>query len=50
MKWSDLGESVALFFSDIVIRSNNNQINDISVFISWLVNDMDKVIKTMISH
>ena len=32
---------------DVIVRSNNNQVNDLTALISELINDMDKVIKTM---
>ena len=31
---------------DVIIRSNNNQVNDVTAPVSWLINDLDKVIKT----
>ena len=33
---------------DVVIRSNNNQVNDMTAPVNWLINDLDKVIKTKI--
>ena len=32
---------------DIVIRSKNNPLNDITVFMNGLINDLDKVAKTI---
>ena len=32
---------------DIVIRSKNNPLNDITVFMNELINDLDKVAKTI---
>ena len=31
---------------DVIIRSNNNPVNDMSAHVSGLINDLDKVIKT----
>ena len=31
---------------DIMVRSNNNQVNDMTTLMSGLINDSDKVIKT----
>ena len=33
---------------DAVVRSNNNPVNDMTVLMSGLINDLDKVIKTKI--
>ena len=30
---------------DVIIKLNNNQVNDMAAFMSGLVNDIDKVIK-----
>ena len=35
---------------DAIIRSNNNPVNDITAPVSWLINDLDKVIKTKSSQ
>ena len=35
---------------DVIVRSNNNQVNDMTSPVSWLINDMDKVIKTKSSQ
>ena len=35
---------------DIVVRSNNNPVNDMTAPVSWLINDLDKVIKTKSSQ
>ena len=31
---------------DVVIRSNNNSVNDMTVLMSGFINDLDKAIKT----
>ena len=31
---------------DVIVRSNNNPVNDMSAPLSGLINDLDKVIKT----
>ena len=31
---------------DFVVRSDNNPVNDMTAPVSWLINDLDKVIKT----
>ena len=31
---------------DVIIRSNNNQVNDMTAIMSGLINDLDKAIKT----
>ena len=31
------------FFMDVIIRSNNNPVNDMTAPMSWLINDLDKV-------
>ena len=31
---------------DVIIRSYNNPVNDMTVLMSGLINDLDKVIKT----
>ena len=34
------------FSMDVIVRSNNNPVNDMIAPVSWLINDLDKVIKT----
>ena len=31
---------------DVIVRSNNNPVNDMTATVSWLINDLDKAIKT----
>ena len=31
---------------DFIIRSNNKPVNDMTAPVSWLINDLDKAIKT----
>ena len=31
---------------DVIVRSNNNPVNDMTAHVSWLINDLDKAIKT----
>ena len=31
---------------DFVVRSDNNPVNDMTAPVSWLINDLDKFIKT----
>ena len=31
---------------DVIVRSNNNPVNDMTAHMSGLINDLDKVIKT----
>ena len=31
---------------DVIVRSNNNPVNDMTAPVSWLINDLDKAIKT----
>ena len=31
---------------DGIIRSNNDPVNDMTARVSWLINDLDKAIKT----
>ena len=31
---------------DVILRSNNNPVNDMTAPVSWLINDLDKSIKT----
>ena len=31
---------------DVIVRSNNNPVNDMTTLVSWLINDLDKVMKT----
>ena len=35
---------------DVIVRSNNNPVNDMTAHVSWLINDLDKVIKTKSSQ
>ena len=35
---------------DVIVRSNNNPVNDMTAFVSGLINDFDKVIKTKSSQ
>ena len=35
---------------DVIVRSNNDPVNDMTVPVSGLVNDLDKVIKTKSSQ
>ena len=35
---------------DVIVRSNNNPVNDITVSVSGLINDLDKVINTKSSQ
>ena len=35
---------------DVIISSNNNLVNDMTVPMSGLINDLDKAIKTMSSQ
>ena len=35
---------------DVIVRSNNNQVNDMTTLMSGFINDLDKVIKTKCSH
>ena len=45
-QWSDSSESVAVdCFMDVIIRSNNNPVNDMTALMSGLINDLDKVMK-----
>ena len=30
---------------DVIVRSNNYQVNDMTTHVSWLINDLDKVMK-----
>ena len=34
----------------VIVRSNNNPVNDMTVPVSGIINDLDKVIKTKSSH
>ena len=38
------------FSMDVIIRSNNNPVNDMTAPVSGLTNDLDKVIKTKSSQ
>ena len=31
---------------DVIVRSNNNPVNDMTALVSGLINDLDKVMKT----
>ena len=31
---------------DVIVRSNNKTVNNMTAPVSWLINDLDKVIKT----
>ena len=33
---------------DVVVRSNNNPVNDMTAPVSWLINDLDKAIWLLI--
>ena len=35
---------------DVIVRTNNNPVNDMTTPVSWLISDLDKVIKTKISQ
>ena len=35
---------------DVIVRSNNSPVNDMTAPVSWLINDLDKVIKTKSSQ
>ena len=35
---------------DVIVRSNNNPVNDMTTHVSGLINDLDKVIKTKSSQ
>ena len=35
---------------DVIVRSNNNPVNDMTVPVCWHINDMDKVIMTKSSQ
>ena len=35
---------------DVIVRSNNYPVNDMTALVSWLINVLDKVIKTMNSQ
>ena len=35
---------------DVIVRLNNDQVNDMTTPVSWLINDWDKVIKTKSSQ
>ena len=35
---------------DVIVRSNNNPVNDMTASLSWLINDFNKVIKTKSSQ
>ena len=43
--WSDSSESVTIdFFMDIIVRSSNNQVNDMTTLMRQLINDLDEVL------
>ena len=31
---------------DVIVRANNNPVNEMTAPVSWLINDLDKVMKT----
>ena len=31
---------------DVIVKANNNPVNDMTAPVSWLINDLDKAIKT----
>ena len=35
---------------DVIVRSSNNPVNDLTASVSGLINDLDNVIKTKISQ
>ena len=35
---------------DVIVRSNNNPVNDMTAPVSWLINDLDKAIKTIMYY
>ena len=35
---------------DVIVRSNNNPVNDMTALMSGLINDLDKVIRTKSSQ
>ena len=35
---------------DVIVRSNNNPVNDMTASVSGLINDLDKVMKTKSSQ
>ena len=35
---------------DVIVRSNNYPVNDMTEPVSWLINDLDKVLKTKSSQ
>ena len=35
---------------DVIIRSNNDPVNDMTAPVNWLINDLDNVIKTKCSQ
>ena len=39
-----------IFSMDVIVRSNNNPVNGMTAYVSWLINDLDKVIKTKSSQ
>ena len=39
-----------LIFTNVIIRSNNNPVNDMTAPVSGLINDLDEAIKTKSSQ
>ena len=35
---------------DVIVRSNNYPVNDMTAPVSWLINDLDKVMETKSSQ
>ena len=35
---------------DVIVRSNNNPVNDMTVPVSWLINNLDKAMKSKSSQ
>ena len=35
---------------DVIVRSNNDPVNDMTTPVSWLISDLDKVMKTKSSQ
>ena len=35
---------------DVIVRANNNPVNEMTAPVSWLINDLDKVMKTKSSQ
>ena len=50
-KWSDSIESVTVdFFMDVIVRLNNNPVNDMTAHVCGLIIDLDKVMKSKSSQ